>query len=215
MGWKFESGIVTTTHTPISSFVRRVYYVTYERGHVRRTIMASYVYTKIESLNKEEFIETLMDDPANLHLEHMDEKLKIVEQSCSVGTITDFDVNELSQLPQDPKEIEDIYEIMTDEPTDTEEQYWTRKHFEKYLGICDVSECVCTITEDEESKKRIRDIIGFEAGVFQVSTPVYMASIIEKVKEEYMSQPPSETTTDQPPSETTNDQPPSETTTED
>jgi hypothetical protein len=178
MVWKFESGIVTTTHTPISSFVRRVYYVTYERGNTRRTIMASYLYTKIESLNKEEFIDTLIQDPEKLQLEHMDENLKVVEQSCSVGTITDFNVQELSQLPQNPKDIEDLYETMTDEPTDNENQYWTRKHFEKYLGICDVSECVCTITEDEESKRRIRDIIGVEAGVFQVSKEVYVASVI-------------------------------------
>jgi hypothetical protein len=207
MGWKFESGIVTTTHTPINTFVRRIYYATYERGHVRRTIMASYVYTKVESLNKEEFIETLMEDPANLHLEHMDEKLKIVKQSCSVGSITDFDVNELSQMPQNPKEIEDIYEIMTDDSTDTEEQYWTRKHFEKYLGICDVSECVCTITEDEESKKRIREIIGQEAGVFQLSTAAFMESVIEKAKAEYNPATEEQTTEEQTTEEQTTEEP--------
>jgi hypothetical protein len=53
-----------------------------------------------------------------------------------------------------------MYEIMTDAPEDTDTQYWTRKHFEKYVGICDVSECVCTLTEDEESRKRIREILG-------------------------------------------------------
>jgi hypothetical protein len=202
MGWKFESGIVTTTHTPINSFVRRIYYATYEKGYIRRTIMASFVYTKIETLDKDQFIETLIEDPANLHLEHMDENLKIVEHSCSVGSITEFDTKELSQLPQDPREIEDIYETMTDDSDDNENQYWTRKHFEKYLGICDVSECVCTITEDEESKRRIREIIGSEAAVFQQSTRDYAISMIEKMKE-YDDQPTS--TDDQPTS--TDDQP--------
>jgi hypothetical protein len=160
MGWKFYSGIVTTTHAPISSFIRRIFYVTYERAHVHRTILASFVYTKIEKADPEEFITTLMEDPQNLKLENMNANLKVVEQSCSIGSITDFDIHEISQLPQDPKEIEDIYEIMTDAPEDTDTQYWTRKHFEKYVGICDVSECVCTLTEDEESRKRIREILG-------------------------------------------------------
>ena len=160
MGWKFHSGIVTTTHAPISSFIRRIFYVTYERAHVHRTILASFVYTKIEKADPDAFITTLMEDPENLKLEHMNANLKVVEQSCSIGSITDFDIHEISQLPQDPREIEDIYEIMTDAPEDTDTQYWTRKHFEKYVGICDVSECVCTLTEDEESRKRIREILG-------------------------------------------------------
>jgi hypothetical protein len=164
MGWKFHSGIVTTTHAPISTFVRRIFYVTYERGHIHRTILASFVYTKIEKVDTEEFITTLMEDPQNLKLENLNANLKVVEQSCSVGSITDFDIHEISQLPQDPREIEDIYEVMTNNPDDQENQYWTRKHFETYLGICDVSECVCTLTEDEESKKRIGEILVSQAG---------------------------------------------------
>jgi len=187
MGWKYHSGIVTTSHAPVSTFLRRIFYVTYERGHVHRTIMASFVYTKIETFDKEKFVECLMEEPENLNLESMDVNLKVVKQSCSVGSITDFDIYELSQLPQDPKDIEDIYEVMTDEPEDSEDQYWTRKHFEKYIVICDVSECVCTLTEDEESRKRINEILG-ERGLQMEKVETTYETIQKLVREKESAQ---------------------------
>jgi hypothetical protein len=164
MSWNFVTGIVATANTQLNSFVRRVYYITYAKDDLRRMFMASFVYTKLSDMDKGAFIASMMSDDRDIPIESMNENLKIIDKGCAVNSIIDYDIHEESQLPRDPREIEDLYEIVTNEITDNEEDYRTLKHFEKYILICDVSDCICTLTNDEESHRRINDILRPKTG---------------------------------------------------
>lgn len=161
MNWEFVSGIVSTEVSPVDSFVRRIYYATYKRGELRRMLVASFVYTKIENFDKESFVNALLAGQSP-NIESINSNLKVIEKGCTLGSITDYNILEESQLPEDPKSIEQLYEVLTNNPSDSEEDYKTLKHFEKYLKMCDVSECVCTLTNDEESTKRVNEILGLQ-----------------------------------------------------
>ena len=123
--------------------------------------VSSFLYTKIENFDKESFVKALLAGQSP-NIESMNSNLKVVEKGCTLGSITDYNVLEESQLPDDPTSIEQLYEILTNDPSDSEENYKTMKHFEKYLKFCDVSECVCTLTNDEESTKRVNEILGLQ-----------------------------------------------------
>ena len=161
MSWEFVSGIVSTESSPINTFVRRIYYAIYKQGDIRRMFVASFVYTKVETFDKEAFVEALMAgrEPA---IEPLNSNLKIVDRGCTLGSITEYNVLEESQLPQDPTTIEHLYEQLTNNENDSDEAYTTLKHFEKYLKVCDVTECVCTLTDDRESTRRVNEILGLQ-----------------------------------------------------
>lgn len=161
MDWKFESGIVAVRNKPYNTFLQRVYYVRYRSpGNLRRLITTSFTYSKLDSEARTKFIESLTSKDKQVFLESLNTTGKIVPSMSKVITIMDFDISEkgADQQPRDPRTIEKSFEIMTNDSQD-ENNFLTLAHFERNLPSAGIEACICTLTNDEESKRRIDEIL--------------------------------------------------------
>lgn len=179
MEWKFEEGIVATKTT--GSFTHKVYYVRYksETSNLRRIVSASFVYSSMEITDRDKFIQSIVTKDERVYMESFGKSRKIVPKMSKVVSIMDFDFSEKDQQPKDIKYIEKSYELLTNTPEDSDENYLSLKYFERNLPICDYRKCVCTLTNDDECKRRIDEVIA------------------NSVKETYIPPPPQPNTFDQ------------------
>jgi hypothetical protein len=159
--WEFESGIVATRNKTFNVVFQRIYYVKYRLGDRRRLITAAFVYSKLKEEDKKKFITSILDESRDGTVQDVSSLGKFVKTMSKVASIMDFDVKEKDQQPSDPKSIEHVFEHMTKDIQDPE-NYLTLSHFEAHLNECDVSKCVCTLTNDEESTKRISEVLHLE-----------------------------------------------------
>jgi hypothetical protein len=160
--WEFDSGIVATRHKTFNIVFQRVYYVKYKLGDKRRLITAGFVYSKLKDEDKKKFITSLLDDKKEGSVDNVSSLGKFVGSLSKVASIMDFDVRESGdQKPKDPTSIEHVFEPITNDIHDPE-NYLTLSHFETHLNECDVTKCVCTLTNDEESAKRISEVLCLE-----------------------------------------------------
>jgi len=162
MEWKFESGIVASRKRVLNSFDQRVYYVRYKtETNLRRLITASFTYSKIQIEDKEKFIESLVTKDKTVYVDSLAKVGKPIPKMSKVVTIMDFDISEKDQQPKDPKLIEREFELMTNlEEDDQVDNYLSLKHFEANLRSCGYEKCICTLTNDEECKRRIDEILA-------------------------------------------------------
>jgi hypothetical protein len=152
-GWKFEEGILTTnsvSHTPV---IRRIYYMRYAKGDLRRLFTVTMVYG-INNTRDEILDWAVSKVEGSLSL---DKFCKFIKSFSRISTIMDFNITETDQQPKPPTEIEKNFQYVTSDIED-ENNPLSLKHFEKYLPQCSYEKCVCTLTNDEESLRRISEI---------------------------------------------------------
>lgn len=159
--WEFESGIVATRNKSFNVIFQRIFYVKYRSGNTRRLITAAFVYSKMKEEDKKKFINSLLEEGDSTKPQDVSKLGKFVKTMSKVASIMDFDVREKDQSPKDPASIEHVFEHVTADIQDPE-NHLSILHFEKYLPECDVSKCVCTLTNDEESTKRIIEVLHSE-----------------------------------------------------
>jgi hypothetical protein len=159
--WEFDSGIVATRNKSFNVVFQRIFYVKYRSGNTRRLITAAFVYSKMKDEDKKKFINSLLDEGEELKPQDVSKMGRFVKSMSKVASIMDFDIREKDQSPEDPKSIEHVFEHMSTDIQDSE-NHLSILHFEKYLPECDVSKCVCTLTNDEESTRRITDVLNLE-----------------------------------------------------
>lgn len=151
--WRFEEGIValkSVAHTPL---VRRLYYVRYARGSLRRlftVVMAFGLNNTKEDIVNWATGEASVSSFINSHP-------SFVSSFSRVTSIMDFTIDEADQQPVDMKLLEKEYKTIRDDIED-ENDPLSLNYFEKYLPRCNYEKCVCTLTNDEESERRIREI---------------------------------------------------------
>ena len=156
-GWVFDQGIVSVKPVNYTQLVRRFYYVKYAKGDLRRLIMTIYIYGVDSDENSKSIIDWATD-------EKIEEKpiFKILPKNLisfnKVVSIMDFNIHEKDQHPQSFKELESEFQVL-DKDLEDEENPLSLKHFEKYLSTANYEKCICTLTNDEESRKRISDIV--------------------------------------------------------
>ena len=161
MEWKFESGIVATRNRSLNTFVQRVYYIRYKsQTNLRRLITASFTYSKLQVEDKAKFIESIVTKDKAVYVDSLAKVGKPIPNMSKVATIMDFDISEKDQQPKDPKQIERDFELVTnDEGENQVDNYLSLKHFEANLRSCGYEKCICTLTNDEECKRRIDEIL--------------------------------------------------------
>ena len=160
--WKFETGIVATRKRVLNAFDQRVYYIRYKSGtNLRRLITASFTYSKLAVEDKEKFIESIITKDKSVYVDSLIKVGKPIPNMSKVVTIMDFDISEKDQQPKDPKLIERDFELVTNiEGDDQVNNYLSLKHFEANLRSCGYEKCICTLTNDEECKRRIDEILS-------------------------------------------------------
>lgn len=155
LGWKFDEGIMalkSVAHTPL---VRRFYYVRYVKGSLRRLFTVVMAFglnnTREDIMNWAVGSESISSSIDNLP--------KFVSSFSHVASIMDFNIEETDQHPKDMKLLEKEYKIIRADIED-ENDPLSLKYFEKYLPMCNYEKCICTLTNDEESERRIKEIFS-------------------------------------------------------
>jgi hypothetical protein len=160
MVWKFESGIVGIRTNVFGAFCQRVYHVRYTSDtHLRRIITASFTYSKIVAEKKEEIIESLVNGDIQEFNKAVENTGTLVPSMSNIVAIMDFDINEEDRQPSGVGEIDGTFHKMHNSPQQSQDDFTSLVHFEANLGKAKYNKCVCTLTNDEESKRRIDEIL--------------------------------------------------------
>lgn len=183
--WKYDQGIVATKSQPYTNFKQRFYHVRYRNqdNDLCRLISASFVYgqSKDETSNPEDdqAKETETQEKFMLWLKEQKERegnedsdsdsddetnqrissvfSKAILTMSKVITIMDFRLSEKNDIPTNVIAKETEYDILDENGTD-KENFLHLAHFEYYLPKCGIESCICTLTNDEEATRRIKDI---------------------------------------------------------
>jgi hypothetical protein len=180
VNWKYDQGIVSTKNHPFTSFKQRLYHVRYRNqdNDLCRLISASFVYgipkqtseeTEVTEDDKQKDEKFLLWLKQNNEEEDSDEddtetinnitnvfSTAILTMS-KVITIMDFRLSEKNDIPTNVITKETDYELLIPDGTD-KENFLHLAHFEHYLPKCGVESCICTLTNDEEAARRIKEI---------------------------------------------------------
>jgi len=156
-GWSFDAGIVATKPISYTQIVRRFYYVRYARGTSRRLYIAVFIYGINDETKTNKIIDWATDSKAVLPF---DPSIlpKSVMSFNRVTSIMDFDINEKDQQPKGFNELESDFEFIRNDLEDDENPI-SLKHFEKYLATANYEKCICTMTNDEEARKKISEVV--------------------------------------------------------
>lgn len=154
--WKFDRGIVASKPISYTQMIRRFYYVRYKREFTRRLFVAVFIY----GIDQEKNTDNILDwatgkTEGNPALKSLPKNLLTFNR---ITSIMDFDVREKDQQPKQFTELETDFDEIRDDIED-EENPVSLIHFEKYLGSANYEKCICTLTNDEESMKRIKEIV--------------------------------------------------------
>lgn len=151
--WKFDQGIVSFKSIPHTPLVKRYYYVRYAKGELRR------LFSVIMSFATEGYTEDLLRwaSDKSIRPEILAKAPKFLNTFSRVVTIMDFNITEKDQQPKRLEELEKDFRFMRAD-IDSDEDPISLKYFEKMLPNCSFEKCVCTLTNDEESLKRIREV---------------------------------------------------------
>jgi hypothetical protein len=159
MEWKFESGIVGVKSNVFGAFSQRVYHVRYSSNtHLRRIITASFTYTKFVAEQKDNLIASLITGDVQSYTSSVDNTGALIPAMSNVVAIMDFDINETDQQPPKKAEVEGTFHLIHNDHQDTND-FTSLTHFETNLSKARFEKCVCTLTNDEEAKKRIDEIL--------------------------------------------------------
>jgi hypothetical protein len=153
MEWKFDEGIVATKSIPHTPLVRRFYYVRYAKGELRR--LFNVVMSFGTNQTSEDIVRWVSEN--NVTPEILDKIPKFVSAFSRVTAIMDFNIKETDQQPKKFEELERDFRFINPENTDENDPI-SLKYFEKWLPKCSYEKCICTLTNDEESLKRIMEI---------------------------------------------------------
>jgi hypothetical protein len=160
MEWKFESGIVGVRSNVFGTFCQRVYHVRYSSDtHLRRLITASFTYTKLVSSEKEKILTSLVTGDMQEFNKAVGTTGVIIPDMSEVVAIMDFDIHERDQHPPNSGEVRGSFHEMHNHTQDIND-FTSLAHFEINLSQARYRKCVCTLTNDEESKKRIDEILS-------------------------------------------------------
>ena len=178
--WKYDQGIVSTKNHPFTTFKQRLYHVRYRNqdNDLCRLISASFVYgipkqqseeaaTEDDKQKDEKFLLWLKQNNEEDESDEEDntETMKNISNVFSAAiltmskviTIMDFRLSEKNDIPTNVIMKETDYELLIPDGTD-KENFLHLAHFEHYLPKCGVESCICTLTNDEEAARRIKEI---------------------------------------------------------
>jgi hypothetical protein len=160
MEWKFESGIVGVRANLYGAVVQRVYFVRYSsNSNVRRIITAAFYYSKMSSTDKDKLIFAMTQDNDQTKDSLSSFAGVFIPSMSNVVGIMDFDIMEKNQQPNPHPNFEGTFHDVTNYSQD-ENDFLTLRHFETNLVKCKYDKCVCTLTNDEEAERRIKEITG-------------------------------------------------------
>lgn len=159
MEWKFESGLVGVRTNPYGPLFQRIYHVRYSSNtHLRRVISIACTYSKLTPGDNIGLINALLESKEEDCRNKLGISGKIVAPLSNVVSIMDFDINEKDQQPKSPSDFDGVFHNLKNDNQDVED-FCTLARFEKDLARCRYEKCVCTLTSDEEAKRRIKEII--------------------------------------------------------